>query len=63
MYDIYQLSQQLDTQQPVERGEERNKEEVGGGKNEPPKFWVKRKTMANIIAEEITERQVSYDAL
>ena len=51
IYQIYQMTQRLETQPSQQREEE---EEVKG----PPKFWVKRKTLANILAEEISEFQV-----
>lgn len=62
IYKIFRMSQYLESQQPDKEEERRGKEgrgEEGGRRSEVPKFWVKRKTLANIISEEVSEMQVS----
>ena len=73
IYQIYQMEQELDSQQPTAGGGQEGsgvEEGSGGGegsgvkegsgvRSELHKFWVKRRTLANIIAEEISEQQVS----
>lgn len=61
------MNQYLESQQPDQEEEGRGKEERGKDgreeegvrRSEVPKFWVKRKTLANIISEEVSEVQVS----
>ena len=57
IHEIYQQSQLLDS------GSRAGKEGEEGVGSEPPKFWVKRKTMANIIQEEISEEQVKQSGI
>lgn len=71
IYQIYQMEQELDSQQPTAGGGQEGsgvEEGSGGGegsgvkegsgvRSELHKFWVKRRTLANIIAEEISEQQ------
>lgn len=52
IYDIYEMRQSLDNQR------EEDIIEVSDKKNEPVKFWVKKKAMANILAAEISDDQV-----
>ena len=54
IYEIYEQSQLQDSGDV----EEAVDLPVGARNREPPKFWVKRKVMSNIIAEEISEQQV-----
>ena len=47
-----------------EEGEQNHNEVAGGnggdrGERTVPMYWVKRETMANILAEDISEKQVS----
>lgn len=56
IYKIFQMSQYLEAQQ-LDRGEKGRVEETE--RSHVPKFWVKRKTLANIISEEVSEVQVS----
>jgi small subunit ribosomal protein S9 len=49
VYQVYQMTHHLNTLPPEQR---EDREESG-----PTKFWVKRKVLANILAEEISEFQ------
>lgn len=59
IYKIFQMSQYLESQQPDRESGEEGRGEEGVRRSEVPKFWVKRKTLANIISEEVSEVQVS----
>ena len=48
MFELHQQAQLLEDPQTVEREEESG----------PPKFWVREKVLANILAEELSELQV-----
>lgn len=52
VYEIYRVSLELESEK---RGEREVKEETGRGRK--PKLWVKRRVMANILAEEISKQQ------
>ena len=67
IHQIYEMREKLEGQEePEERGGhgELGEKEDGGseggefGSEAAPKFWVKKKSMANILAEEITDEQV-----
>ena len=68
IHQIYEMREKLEGQEePEERGghgELGEEKEDGGseggefGSEAAPKFWVKKKSMANILAEEITDEQV-----
>ena len=59
IYQIYQMGQQLDSQPAAVE----DRQEVGVASSAPPQVWVKRKTLANIIAEELSDKQVSQRPL
>ena len=59
IYQIYQMGQRLDSQPAAVE----DRQEVGVATSAPPQVWVKRKTLANIIAEELSDKQVSQHPL
>lgn len=70
IHQIYEMREKLEGQEePKGRGghgaaeeEQEDSGSKGGefGSEAAPKFWVKKKTMANILAEEITDEQVCH---
>ena len=73
LYQIFEKNKELETQQ-LRAGEEKEENVVGEGgqrdgegghgeegrrvRNEPPKFWLKKEALANILEEDLPESQV-----